>query len=100
MAPIRCCFDQTAVWHSDAARGPSTPSFNNLVGEREQVGRHLKAERLRRFEIDREFEFGRLLDRKLAWLLAAKDAVDIGGSAPEYVVRIGPVRHQPAFPDK
>src|SRR5262249_51053675 len=25
MAPIRCCFDQTAVWHSDAARGPSTP---------------------------------------------------------------------------
>src|SRR5215831_3890109 len=27
MAPIRCCCDQTAVWHSDAARGPSTPSF-------------------------------------------------------------------------
>src|SRR6516165_10695349 len=25
MAPIRCRFDQTAVWHSDAARGPSTP---------------------------------------------------------------------------
>src|SRR5215472_13492089 len=21
MTPIRCCFDQTAVWHSDAARG-------------------------------------------------------------------------------
>src|SRR6516162_3249062 len=32
MAPIRCCFDQTAVWHSDAARGPSTPSFNHLIG--------------------------------------------------------------------
>src|SRR5215831_5929888 len=32
MAPIRCCFDQTAVWHSDAARGPSTPSFDHLVG--------------------------------------------------------------------
>src|SRR5262245_6176350 len=30
MAPIRCCFDQTAVWHSDAARGPSTPSLDYL----------------------------------------------------------------------
>src|SRR5262249_34134884 len=24
----------TAVWHSDAARGPSTPSFDHLVGDR------------------------------------------------------------------
>src|SRR6516225_826361 len=40
MAPIRCCFDQTAVWHSDAARGPSTPSFDHLVGAGEQRGRH------------------------------------------------------------
>src|SRR5262249_57864639 len=40
MAPIRCCFDQTAVWHSDAARGPSTPSFNHLVGSHEQRLRH------------------------------------------------------------
>src|SRR5262249_43940461 len=36
MAPIRCCFDQTAVWHSDAARGPSTPSFDHLVGAGER----------------------------------------------------------------
>src|SRR6516225_6941897 len=42
MAPIRCCFDQTAVWHSDAARGPSTPSFNHLVGEREQRWRQVE----------------------------------------------------------
>src|SRR5262245_18787717 len=39
MAPIRCCFDQTAVWHSDAARGPSTPSFDHLVGALEPVDR-------------------------------------------------------------
>src|SRR5262245_43860178 len=38
MAPIRCRFDQTAVWHSDAARGPSTPSFNYLVGDGKQIG--------------------------------------------------------------
>src|SRR5262249_56137774 len=37
MAPTRCCFDQTAVWHSDAARGPSTPSFDHLVGGDQQL---------------------------------------------------------------
>jgi hypothetical protein len=47
MAPIRCCFDQTAVWHSDAARGPSTPSFNHLVGAREQRRREVKPKCLR-----------------------------------------------------
>src|SRR5215831_6184231 len=41
MAPIRCCFDQTAVWHSDAAKGPSTPSFNDLVGTAEQSEKRL-----------------------------------------------------------
>jgi hypothetical protein len=35
-----------------------------------------EAERVRRFAIDHELEFRRLLDRKLGWLLAAKDAVD------------------------
>src|SRR5262245_29816132 len=30
----------TAVWHSDAARGPSTPSLAHLVGAAEQRGRH------------------------------------------------------------
>src|SRR6516162_3292977 len=33
----------TAVWHSDAARGPSTPSFDHLVGAREQAGRQFEA---------------------------------------------------------
>src|SRR5262245_5112355 len=78
----------------------SRRSLDHFVGKREQAGRHFKAERLRRFEIDRKLKFSRLLDRKLAWLLAAQDAIDIRGSAPEYIVRIGPVRHQPAFPDK
>src|SRR5215468_9817283 len=38
MAPVRCCFDQTAVWHSDAARGPSTPSFDHLSARASKVG--------------------------------------------------------------
>jgi hypothetical protein len=46
-------------------RGASTSrSFDQLVGEREQLVWNLEVERLRRFEIDRELEFGRLLARR------------------------------------
>src|SRR5262245_41497114 len=75
-------------------------SLDHLVGEREQVGRNFEAERLCGFDVDRELELGRLLDRKLAWLLPAQDAVDIGRGAPENVVRIGAVRHESSLPDK
>src|SRR5215831_11872176 len=58
MAPIRCCFDQTAVWHSDAARGPSTPSFDHLVGAGEQRRRNINPERLGSPEVDGKLELG------------------------------------------
>ena len=32
--------DPTSTWHLDAARGPSTPSFDHLVGKAEQPQRH------------------------------------------------------------
>jgi hypothetical protein len=40
---------------SDAARGPSTPSFNHLVGSCQQHGRHGETERLGGHEVDGEF---------------------------------------------
>src|SRR5262249_22248781 len=40
-----------------------------------------------------------LLNRKVAWLLAAKNAIDIRRSEPEYVQRIGSIRHKPACAD-
>src|SRR5262249_52613826 len=67
MAPIRCC--QTAVWHSDAARGPSTPSFDHLVGAAHQWERHGDAERLRGLHVDDQLEFCDLLDRQVGRLL-------------------------------
>src|SRR5215472_13662537 len=85
MAPIRCCFDQTAVWHSDAARGPSTPSFNHLVGEREQRRGYVETERPRGLEIDDKVVLGWLLYRQVGGLLALEDAIDIAGRAAEQV---------------
>src|SRR5262249_45420722 len=35
-----------AVWHSDAARGPSTPSFDYLAGARQERPRDGRTERL------------------------------------------------------
>src|SRR6516164_5000116 len=68
MAPIRCCFDQTAVWHSDAARGPSTPSFNHLVGTQQNRRWQLEAKRSGCFEIDDKLYLRRLLDRQMGRL--------------------------------
>src|SRR6516164_9542503 len=47
-----------AVWHSDAARGPSTPSFDHLVGALLQKPWHLQPERLRGLEIYDEVKLG------------------------------------------
>ena len=40
--------------------------LDHLLGSGEQRLRHREADRLRSFAIDREDEFGRLLDRQLA----------------------------------
>jgi hypothetical protein len=45
-----------------AARGPSTPPFDHLVGACEQRWRNREAERLRRDQIDDKLKLRRLLD--------------------------------------
>jgi hypothetical protein len=46
MAPVPGDSPKTPVWHVDAARGPSTPSFDHLVGELLEVQGHVEAEGL------------------------------------------------------
>src|SRR5262249_28329478 len=96
MAPIRSCFDQTAVWHSDAARGPSTPSFDHLVGAGEQRRWHFEAKCPRGIEIDHQFELGRLAHRQVGRLGALKDTPSIESDLAPVISKAGSIAHQAA----
>src|SRR5262245_65659776 len=95
MAPIRCCFDQTAVWHSDAARGPSTPSLDHPIGNREQAGRESDTECLGGAEIDDKFKLGRLQNRQVRWLSALKNSAHIDACSGKGVNVARSIAHQP-----
>src|SRR6516162_7374104 len=89
----------TAVWHSDAARGPSTPSFNYLIGAGEQAIGHCEAERSRGLEVDNKHEFRGLLDWKVSRVCAGKDSGDVSRSAAIEVAGIGTIGHQATLID-
>src|SRR5262249_17497673 len=59
--------------------------FDQLVGGHLHDQRHRDAECLRRFEIDDEFDLGRLHHRKVCGLLTLEDAIDIEGRLAERV---------------
>src|SRR6516162_1964055 len=94
MAPIRCCFDQTAVWHSDAARGPSTPSFDHLVGGYEERIGHREVECLGGFEVDDKSVLRWLLKWQIARFLAAQNTVDVGSGLAKHCGSIRTVGDQ------
>ena len=58
-------------------KATSAVSLDHLVGgHKQRSGGHGEAKRLRRLEIDGQFEFGRLEDWNLAWPRALKDFAD------------------------
>src|SRR5262249_5758524 len=91
---------RTAVWRSDAARGPSTPSFDHLVGGEEQTGRNVKAERFGGLQIKNEFEFRGLHDWKVDRFHPAEDFAGIDADLTKAVGNICAVAHQSAGLDK
>jgi hypothetical protein len=71
-----------------------------FCGEREQLIRHLEAERPRGLEIDYQLVFGRTLHRKVGGLLAFKDAIDVASSLPAWIDRVRSVGHEATFSNK
>src|SRR6516165_3623401 len=59
--------------------------FDQLVGGHLHDQWHRETERLRRFEIDDEFDLGRLHHGKLGGLLTLEDAIDVEGRLAELV---------------
>src|SRR6516225_5274230 len=55
----------------------SDPLFDDIVGDSEQRGWHLDAERPGRWQVDDELEFGRLHHREFGGLLALEDPTGI-----------------------
>src|SRR5262245_13167354 len=92
--------DHPAFWHLDAVRGPSTPSFNDLVGAGEQRMRNGKAKRLCSREVNYKLDFGWLLDREIARLRPTKNFMNIVCGAPEPLDVAGAVRKERTSFDK
>ena len=65
--------------------------LDHFVGEREQLVGYGKAERLGSLEVDDQLEFDWGLDRKLARVLALKNAIDIGRRASITINQVDPV---------
>src|SRR5712672_3610059 len=97
MAPcLLVVFDPPALWHLDAARGPSTPSFDHLVGGSDQGRRNGEAEHPRGPGVDDQLELGRLHDRQIRRLRALEDAAGIDSDMTKRIRNGGSVAHQPA----
>src|SRR6516162_387576 len=74
--------------------------FDLLVGAQQDRWGYGKAERLGGLEVDDHLELGRQLHREIARLLAAQDAIDIGGGTTRVVYLVDSVGEQATVSNK
>src|SRR5215471_1588802 len=60
----------------------AAPLLNHVIGTSHQRRRQVEAERLGGFEVDRQLDPGRELDRQIARLGALQNPVDVAGPTP------------------
>jgi hypothetical protein len=96
MAPVLVILQKHQFGTLDAARGPSTPSFDYLVGDGEKLRRNFEAQCLRGLEIDDQLELRGLRYGQVGWLLALEDASDITAHQMVGLGQIGAVANEAA----
>ena len=70
--------------------------LDHFVGKREHHIRYRAAERFGGLEVDDQFEFGRLFDRKVSRFFTLKNPVKVNCRALRDGVKIRPLGHEPA----
>src|SRR6478736_6956904 len=88
--------DQPAFWHLDAARGPSTPSLDHLVGEQQERFGNRKSNGLGGLEIDLQGEIRWLHDRQVGRLFPAQNTGHIEAGLPVQIARVRTIADQAA----
>src|SRR4029453_5750254 len=96
MAPVPGDSPKTPVWHVDAARGPSTPSFDHLVGAGDECPRDLEAERLSCLKVDDQLDFRGLLDCQVGRLFALENPAGVHAGLAVRINNTAAVAHQAA----
>src|SRR6476646_1766651 len=85
---------QPALWHLDAARGPSTPSFDHLVGAGEKRRRNGQAHRGSGPQIDDQLKFSRKLYWQIGRFGPFQNPIDVTRRTFKQNAEIGSMNHQ------
>src|SRR5438067_2106955 len=96
----RSCYSTSVKCHNRTHAPQQTTSYDDLfdhfIGAGEQGRRYFEAKFLRGFEIDNEFELGRLHHREVGRLRALKDFSGVDASLAKRISKIGSVADQAA----
>src|SRR4051794_9851214 len=89
-----------AIWYLDAAKGPSTPSLDHLVGAADYLLWNSETKRRGCLEINHQFVFIRRQHRQVGGALALENAVHITCRVPVLVYIIRRIGEQTAPSDE
>src|SRR5262245_24422346 len=70
--------------------------LDHLVCPQQHRLRNRQTQRLRRLEVDDEFELCGLLDGQIGWLGPLEDLIHLGGGPPVEIEKARPVSHEAA----